>query len=73
MKAPTTTDSTKKRAKKQVQAAIEPTFDNPVPILPRRRVWAFPLWSDVQTLPAEIRGVLHRRLGPIRASRWKWE
>ncbi|KAM7457820.1 hypothetical protein BLSTO_01418 [Blastocystis sp. subtype 1] len=38
VKAPTTTDSTKKRAKKQVQAAIEPTFDNPVPILPRRRV-----------------------------------
>ena len=38
MKTPTTGDTAKKRMKKQTQTVVEPTFDNPVPILPRRRV-----------------------------------
>lgn len=43
----------KKVAQKKEYPAVEPTFDNPVPLLPRRRVYAF--LSGVSTRHYRVR------------------
>lgn len=54
--APSTTEKAAKKKKvtqKKQCPAVEPTFDNPVPLLPRRRVYAF--LSGVSTRHYRVR------------------
>lgn len=54
--APSTTEKAAKKKKvtqKKQCPAVEPTFDNPVPLLPRRRVYA--LLSGVSTRHYRVR------------------